>query len=229
MAIQIKNTNDIGEVGAKILVYGSAGSGKTSLIPSLPSPIVISAEGGLLSIQDAGIPYIEIASMDDLREVYMWLLESDEAKAFQSVALDSISEVAEVVLAEELNKKTKDGLPMDGRKAYGEMNTTIGGAIRSFRNLPGRNVYMTAKLEKSQDEMGKILYNPSMPGKSLTMQLPYFFDFVFALRVEKDAEGVSQRALMCDSDGLWLAKSRSHKLEMWEAPDLGAIIAKIGA
>jgi len=39
---------------------------------------------------------------------------------------------------------------------------------------------------------------------------------------------VTQRALMCDSDGLWLAKDRSGKLEAWEAPDLGAIIAKIG-
>ena len=99
--------------------------------------------------------------------------------------------------------------------------------IRAFRDLP-KHVLMTAKLEKSQDEMGRILYSPSMPGKSLTMQLPYFFDFVFPLRVEKDAEGKTQRALMTDSDGLWLAKSRSHKLEAWEAPDLGAIIEKIG-
>jgi hypothetical protein len=49
-----------------------------------------------------------------------------------------------------------------------------------------------------------------------------------ALRVEKDAEGVAQRALMCDSDGIWQAKDRSGKLGAWEAPDLGAIIAKIG-
>jgi hypothetical protein len=49
------------------------------------------------------------------------------------------------------------------------------------------------------------------------------------LRVEKDGEGVTQRALMCDSDGLWLAKDRSGKLDAWETPDLTAIIAKIGA
>jgi hypothetical protein len=51
---------------------------------------------------------------------------------------------------------------------------------------------------------------------------------VLALRVEKDADGVSQRALMCDSDGLWIAKDRSGKLGTWEAPDLGEIIKKIG-
>jgi phage nucleotide-binding protein len=221
MAILLKNSADIAAQNVKLLVYGQAGAGKTSLIPSLTSPIVLSAEGGLLSIADSGVNYIEVKSMADLQEAYMWLKDSAEAAQFSSVCLDSISEVAEVVLAEEL-KKNKDG-----RAAYGELNSTMAELIRAFRDLP-KHVLMTAKLEKSQDEMGRILYSPSMPGKSLTMQLPYFFDFVFPLRVEKDAEGKTQRALMTDSDGLWLAKSRSHKLEAWEAPDLGAIIEKIG-
>jgi phage nucleotide-binding protein len=222
MAINLKTTGSLSANGVKLLVYGQAGAGKTSLIKTLPNPIVLSAEGGLLSIQDADLPFIEIGSMDDLREAYTWLTSADEAKAFNSVALDSISEVAEVVLQHEM-KKNKDG-----RAAYGEMNTTMQELIRAFRDLPGKHVYMSAKLEKSQDEMGKMLYNPSMPGKSLTQGLPYFFDEVLALRVEKDGEGTTQRALMCDSDGLWLAKDRSGKLDAWESPDLGAIIAKIG-
>lgn len=222
MAINLKTTGTLAASGVKLLVYGHAGSGKTSLIKTLPRPIVLSAEGGLLSIQDADLPYIEVASMDDLREAYTWLTSADEAKGYQSVALDSISEVAEVVLHHEM-KKNKDG-----RAAYGEMNTTMQELIRAFRDLPGKHVYMSAKLEKSQDEMGKMLYNPGMPGKSLTQGLPYFFDEVLALRVEKDSEGVTQRALMCDSDGLWLAKDRSGKLDMWEVPDLGGIITKIG-
>jgi phage nucleotide-binding protein len=222
MAINLKKTGGLTADGVKLLVYGQAGSGKTSLIPTLPKPIVLSAEGGLLSIQDANIDFIEIADMDDLREAYEWAKGSKEADQFQSVALDSISEVAEVVLQHEL-KKNKDG-----RAAYGELNTTMQELIRAFRDLPGKHVYMSAKLEKSQDEMGKLLYNPSMPGKSLTQGLPYFFDEVLALRVERDAENNTQRALMCDSDGVWLAKDRSGKLESWEAPDLGAIIAKIG-
>ena len=223
MAINLKRTGGLSVNGVKMLVYGPAGAGKTSLIPSLPNPIVLSAEGGLLSIQGADIPFIEVNTMDALREAYTWLTESDEAKAFESVALDSISEVAEVVLAHEL-KKNKDG-----RAAYGELNSTMQELIRSFRDLPGKHVYFSAKLEKSQDEMGRILYNPGMPGKSLTQGLPYFFDLMMALRVEKDADGIAQRALMCDSDGIWAAKDRSGKLEAWEAPDLGAIIAKIAS
>lgn len=222
MAINLKRSSALSMSGVKLLVYGQAGAGKTSLIPTLPAPIVLSAEGGLLSIAGADVPYIEIASMGDLMEAYKWLSESAEAAQFQSVALDSISEVAEVVLNAE-KKASKDP-----RQAYGAMQEQMADIIRAFRDLPGRHVYMSAKLEKTQDEMGRVLYAPSMPGNKTGQQLPYFFDEVLALRVERDAEGNTQRALMCDSDGLWLAKDRSGKLETWEAPDLGAIIAKIG-
>jgi phage nucleotide-binding protein len=221
MAINLKRTGGLSANGVKLLVYGQAGAGKTSLIRTLPKPVVLSAEGGLLSIQDADIPFIEITSMEELQEAYMWCRDSEEAKDFETIALDSISEVAEVVLNHEL-KTNKDG-----RAAYGELNAQMTGLIRAFRDLPSKHVYFSAKLEKSQDEMGKLLYNPSMPGKSLTQSLPYFFDEVLALRVERDSEGVNQRAIMCDTDGLWLAKDRSGKLEPWEAPDLGEIIRKI--
>ena len=222
MAINVKTTGSLAANGVKVLVYGQAGAGKTSLIKTLPSPIVLSAEGGLLSIQDADLPFIEITSMTELQEAYTWLTSSDEAKAYKSVALDSISEIAEVCLNTE-KKVTKDP-----RQAYGAMQEQMADIIRAFRDLPGRHVYMSAKLEKTQDEMGRVLYSPSMPGNKTGQALPYFFDEVLALRVEKDGDGNTQRALMCDSDGLWLAKDRSGKLDAWEAPDLSAVIAKIG-
>ena len=220
MAISLKRTRDLSRNGVKLLVYGAAGAGKTSLIRTLPSPIVLSAEGGLLSIQDADLPYIEIATMDDLRQAYSFIT-SEEGADFKTVALDSISEIAEVVL----NAEKK--IAKDPRQAYGAMQEQMSDLIRAFRDLPGKHVYMSAKLEKSQDETGRMLYAPSMPGNKVGQSLPYFFDEVLALRVEKDAEGNTQRALMCDSDGLWQAKDRSGKLASWEAPDLGAIIEKI--
>jgi hypothetical protein len=222
MAINIRSTGALSGNGVKMVVYGQSGAGKTSLIPTLPNPITLSAEGGLLSIQDANLPYIEIANMADLGEAFLWASQSDEAKQFDSIALDSISEIGEVVLNYE-KKEAKDP-----RQAYGALAEQMTDLIRSFRDLPGKNVYFSAKLEKSADEMGKIAYNPSMPGKSLTQGLPYFFDLVLALRLERDADGNIQRALQCRDDGFWLAKDRSGKLAQWEAPDLGAIIRKIG-
>jgi phage nucleotide-binding protein len=223
MAINLKSTSDVSaENGVKMLVYGQAGAGKTSLIPTLPAPIILSAEAGLLSIADAGLPYIEVTSIAMMHEAYEWLIGSDEAAQFQSVALDSISEIAEVCLASE-KAKTKDP-----RAAYGEMQTAMADIVRKFRDLPRRHVYMCAKLDKSQDEMGRMLYSPSMPGQRAGQAIPYQFDIVAALRIYPDAEGNHWRGLMLESDGLWQAKDRSGKLDGIEPPDLGAIISKIG-
>jgi phage nucleotide-binding protein len=222
MAINLRSTKGLHANGVKLLVYGNAGAGKTSLIPTLPTPIVFSAEGGLLSIADADVSFVEVSSYDTLMEAYQWVVGSDEAKHFESIALDSISEIAEVVLNHE--KK----IAKDPRQAYGAMQEQMTDLIRAFRDIEGKHVYFTAKCEKATDETGRLLYAPSMPGNKTGQQLPYFFDEVLALRVEKDADGNPHRSLMCDSDGVWLAKDRSGKLSAWEAPDLGAIIAKIG-
>ena len=221
MAINLKSTSNVHLNGVKLLVYSQSGAGKTTLIKTLPSPIIISAESGLLSLEDCDIPYIEVNDMASLKEAYEYVT-SDECSQFKSIALDSISEIAEVVLAAE-KKKSKDG-----RMAYGEMDTQVTEIIRAFRDIPNKHVYFTAKLEKQQDEMGRVMYFPSLPGNKTAQKLPFFFDFVMALRIERDADGNTQRALMVESDGLWLAKQRGTKLNAWEGPDLGAVIAKIG-
>jgi len=222
MAISIKRTSGMSANGVKLLVYGAAGAGKTVLAGTLPSQIILSAEGCLISLQALDLPYIEISSMSDLQDAYAWVSESEEAGQYKSVAIDSLSEIAEVVLSSE--KK----VAKDPRQAYGAMQEQMTDLIRAFRDLPGKHVYMSAKMEKASDEMGRISYAPSMPGNKIAQQLPYFFDEVLALRVEKDDQGAAQRALMCDSDGLWLAKDRSGLLDQWEAPDLGTVISKIG-
>lgn len=220
MAVKLKTTSSVASAGINLLVYGQAGAGKTTLISTLPNPVVISAEGGLLSLNQFDLPYVEINSSDDVAEVYQWLVESEEAKQFDSVALDSISEIAEVVLICE-KAKTKDP-----RQAYGVMQDQMTAMIRAFRDLP-KYVYFSAKLDKSQDEMGRLLYSPSMPGNKTGQALPYFFDEVLALRCEPSDEGVV-RALLCQPDGSWQAKDRSGLLDTWEEPDLGAILKKIG-
>ena len=218
MAINLTSTNTVKTSGVKILAYGASGSGKTSLIATLPNPVILSAEAGLLSLAGHDIPFINIDDMETLREAYGWAKDCDH----DTICLDSISEIAEVCLATE-KKNNKDP-----RAAYGEMQSTMAELVRAFRDIPGKNIYMTAKLDKSTDEMGRVLYAPSMPGIKAGQALPYQFDIVTAVRVEKDSEGVTQRALMLESDGLWMAKDRSGKLSPWESPNLGDMIKKIG-
>lgn len=52
MAVELRSTAGFVQEGVKVLVYGQAGAGKTRLIQTLPTPVIISAEGGLLSLRE---------------------------------------------------------------------------------------------------------------------------------------------------------------------------------
>ena len=66
-----------------------------------------------------------------------------------------------------------------------------------------------------------------MPGSKLGNQLPFFFDEVFRLGVNKDQQGNSFRFLKTQPDLQYEAKDRSGALDPMEAPILGAIFQKI--
>lgn len=215
------STKDYASNGIKMLVHGQAGIGKTCLCASLPSPIILSVESGLLSLAGFDILAIEIKTLDDLSEAYDWVANSEEAKQYQSVCLDSISEIAEVVLSNEKDKEK------DPRKAYGNLQDIMLDLMRAFRDLSGKNVYFSAKQERIQDDSGRLLFGPSMPGQKLAQQVPYLFDEVFCYQMVRDENNVPKRVLLTQPDGISVAKDRSGKLDLWEEPDLGAIINKI--
>ncbi|MCP4468898.1 MAG: ATP-binding protein [Halieaceae bacterium] len=223
MAIEIKKPRDVAlSRGIKALVHGPAGAGKTVLCATGQMPtLIISAEGGLLSIQDApdNIDTVEVGSIDQIREVYSML---EQGSDYKLVCLDSLTEIAEVVLAYE------KGQTKDPRQAYGALIDEMGHLVRAFRDLPAYHVLMTSKQERIKDENnGSMLYIPSMPGSKVAQQLPYWFDLVFAYRVEKNPEGETVRWLQTERDGQHEAKDRSGKLDDFEVPDMAVIISKI--
>lgn len=217
----IRSTKDIAETGVNILVYGGAGTGKTFLVRTLPRPVILSAEGGLLSLAGADIQYIEVTTMQELDEAYGML--RDNPGEYDSLAVDSLSEIAEIMLA---NEKLQE---KDPRKAYATVQDSMCALVRDLRdNFPGKIIYVTAKLEKAQTDMGQMLFAPSMPGQKVSQQLPYFFDEVFALRFFKDPQtGEQTRWLQTQGDESWVAKDRSGRLDQFEAPDLGMVVRKI--
>ena len=214
----IHRTNEQERHKLNILCYGQSGAGKTRLIKTIQKPIMISAEAGILSLKDEAIDYISVNTLKELVDVYEWLV--NEQNDYDWVCLDSISEIAEVVLAHEMESVK------DGRKAYGEMFMRMSNLIRKFRDLD-KHVYMTAKTSNKLDSNGNLLWGPNLPGNKLNDEIPYWFDNVFALRTAENEDGTIRRALQTQSDGSWLAKDRSGMLDPYEPADLGEIINKI--
>jgi hypothetical protein len=224
--------------GVKMLVHGESGAGKTLLAATLPRPLIVSAESGLLSLSRKNIervygvntpgvtydiPVAHITSKAQFIEVYHYLFNpvNRAREMFSSVAVDSASEIAELLLysAKSLNK--------DGRAAYGVMTDEMVQLMKLFRDLAGYNVYMSAKSEMAKDSDGLFRLSPMMPGQKVGPSLPYLFDEVFYLGVARTPEGKKYRYLLTDKDERHAAKDRSGMLDEYEQPFLYNIINKI--
>lgn len=238
MALNFTTAQDATQMsGVKLLVYGPAGAGKTVLMATAPAPLLISAESGALSLRQANLerlygvgnphitynmPMIEIKTVEDLTDAYNWVETSPQAQGFQTICMDSISEIAEVVL-NNAKRQVKDP-----RQAYGELIEKMESVIRLFRDLPNKNVVISAKMEPTKDELtGVVKYGPAMPGAKLAVKLPYFFDEVFRLGIGQTPQGEKYRFLQTQPDLQFEAKDRSGALAPVEAPILSAIFAKI--
>lgn len=238
-------SQEILDTGVKILVFSESGMGKTSMVATLPRPLLISAESGLLSLTRKNIerihgvntdgitydiPTIKVGNIQDVEAAYHWVADpannpvgEDGRRQFESVALDSLTEIAEQCLNNA--KRTVK----DPRQAYGELIEKMQTLVRLFRDIPGLNVYMSAKMSRNKDEMtGVTAYGPSMPGQKLGPELPYFFDEVFKLAIGKDPNNQQDfRYLQTGPDLQNVCKDRSGALTFMEYPHLGYIINKI--
>jgi len=220
MAIKIKTTSGLNKKGIKVLVFGKSGIGKTTLMGTAPKPIILSCEGGLLTLAKKEIHYIEIETVQDIYDAYHFLRKSKQRKRYETICLDSITEMAERCL-EEYKKINKDP-----RKAYGELADEMNKLIRLFRDLKNYNVVFSAKRARMvDDDTGTTQYIPGMPGHNLPQGLPYFFDEVFYL---DNHESKPRKRILRTQPGLEHdAKDRSRSLKSVEKPDLTYIFNKI--
>lgn len=226
MAIKITSTLDVSSNGVKLCGYGKSGIGKTVLCSTAVTPVIISAEKGLLSLQDIDVKAIEVLTIDHVKEALMWCQMSNEAKGHDTICLDSVSEIAEKMLIQ-YKKENKDA-----RQAYGQLADDMSTIIRDFRDLKQKHVYFSAKMIRvKDDDTGITTYKPSMPGQQLLNGLPYFFDELFYMKMgsytDDDGKVIKYRCLQTGPDLKHEGKDRSGRLSYIEKPDLAYIINKI--
>lgn len=222
MGINIKSTKDVHTNGIKMVVYGASGAGKTRLGATAPNPLYISAEKGLLSLADQDIPYLEVDSLQQFKDAYKYSAKSE----YETIVIDSLSEITTTVLDEWRSKLTAESSSgrIDVRQAYGKVAESVGGVIRAFRDMDGKNVVFIAKERKMVDEDTNVTtFEAYMPGQVLPFDLPYLVDEFLCLQVSRKGE----RFIQTGSDFKRICKDRSGKLSANEKPNLTDIFNKI--
>lgn len=191
MPFKIKRTSDVKSKSITIMAYGPPGVGKTRLCATAPKgqTLILSAESGLLSVSQYDLDYIEVDDFSTLEEVTKAINgNSSEFKSYSWICLDSLSEIAEVVLA-----KYKGDFK-DARRAYGETQDRLDRLVRWFRDVD-RNVYMSLKQTRAEDSSGRVTFGPSMPSKKLTQGVAYFPDQVCTFRDAIKPDGTATKVL----------------------------------
>lgn len=225
MAIKVQNTADIEFSGVKCIVYGPPGVGKTRLCATAPGVVIISAEEGLLSITDLSVPFIEIQTLDDLNDAYN-LLKKDNGQTYQTIALDSLSEIAEVLIAQELPKHK------DGRQAYAALAQAMIPMLKKFRNLKNVNTIFTAKrIEVKDEDTGTVSTEILLPGNVMGYQVPYLVDELFYMDVDRKCVPFLQvkpsRRIFCKDRSGALDPNGEFATSPETVPDLSKLFKKI--
>lgn len=199
----------------KALVYGASGSGKTTFAGTARNAIFASAEGGLMSISDKTPDFVEIRSLKDLMDLHAYL--RNEKHGYETVVIDSISEINEIIKIE-IERRTGKSMQLQD---WGELAKRIRGILRGFRDLP-MHVLFIAQESTETDEQKIVKFVPQLNGKAAT-EVAYFMDIVGYLKIEPDGS----RHMICEPNAKYLTKDRSRVIGNDSPVDFGVWMDKI--
>ena len=205
--------------GLKAVIYGPAGTGKTPLINTAPRPLLLACEPGLLSMRGSKVPTYQAFDVKSIEEFFLWFFNSAEVKNFDTLAIDSTSQMADIYL-QDAKKNNRHGL-----QAYGEMAEKCMLHWRRLYFWPNKHTYLIAK-EEIVDMNGYTFRRPYYPGKVLPVDMPHLFDAILHLK-KYPIPGVGETlAFRCQGDTGVLARNRTGNLNEYEPPDFGALVHK---
>jgi hypothetical protein len=242
--------------GAKVLLLGRSGIGKTSQLRTLlnlSAARFIEAEGGDIAVLDLPVPTIRIQSFAEACDLVVRLVGPNPSYPPNSVFseahfkaaggwLEGVDEIATVFLdsitsvgrfsfkhAENLPEAITDRGKKDMRAVYRLHAHQMLGLLHHLQTAREKNVVLVGILEYVKNEFGHTEAQLQIEGEKVPRELPGIIDEIITYEFIDYGDGEPpKRGFVCGPNKWGFpAKDRSGRLDLIEPPDLGKLLVKL--
>lgn len=178
----------------RMLVAGQPGSGKTRFAATAPNPVFANARGGLMSIAEKGVRYINITSEAEMLQMKLMLdgfgmdVEQHFHGPVETLVIDTLDEFQRILLSERLTSmKRSETTAADWGWLSQRMHTIVEGLCK----LPMHIIFVTHLKEITDGATGQLWYKPSLQG-SFCDQVSQYVDFSLLVQAQHFSSGGPQ-------------------------------------
>ena len=208
--MNIINAKDIQHPHLTVLIYGTPGMGKTTLLGNLKGrTLIVDVDKGTSVL--TGCENVDVLRLsEDFREVPELVKQLKASCPYNNVCLDSLSELERAILARLANTNST-GIPT--LQDYGKVNSSIMNICRQLREI-NANIFFTAweqyteVIAPSGEKYSRI--EPMIRDKNMN-NVVGLCDIVGRLYVDRESE---ERRVWLDARPNVIAKDRVYKRRM---------------
>lgn len=174
----------------KALILGAPGSGKTRSASFWPRPFFIDCEDGLMSVADRRVPFVQLHSSADLKELIAMLNKEaqrpPEARRMETLVFDTVDSMQRILMQEWMRDNKAESF--SGWAAYGWLDAKMQNLLDAMFHLPFHvvfNCHIKSTTVGNDDDSYEIIV-PKLKG-DMRDQIAGEFDFVGSIKTYWEA------------------------------------------
>lgn len=192
----------------KMMIYGQAGMGKTTLALSAPAPLLIDFDGGVKRVNMNHLQGVDIVQVNTWAEVNQ--LFGEDLSPYQTIVIDTIGKMMDFIIS------YKCGSKQPSIRDWGGINQEFQSFTRNLSNL-GKNIIFVAHRDsrKSGDDT---VFIPALREKNYN-SIVTELDLLGYLEMRSE-QGVQRRTITFDPTSLNDGKNTCGLPSMMVIPTL---------